>query len=135
LKATVATLCAVGFLPLLFFGFALLDFHSESWDPQNDSGTVQGYFFLAIAALVSILNAGVAFPLLARVLRRYKKLTLRNFLIVQAVWVVLGSFFAAFIVSWIIGSSSSKFSLMLIFICASSIFSLPFAILWFRISK
>lgn len=65
LRASLLTGVAAAALPSIFFVFAYVDFISPQWDAANDSGIVQGYFFLGVSSVLAVMFALVAFPAIA----------------------------------------------------------------------
>jgi hypothetical protein len=134
-RATAGTMLAVATLPTAFLVLAYMDYRSSNWDPQGDSGAVQGFMVIFLAAVMSIGYVAVAFPAAARRLHRLEKLRVASLVGLLAAWLIVASLVFATAASLLVGGLTLIFPLAVILYVAASMLSLPFAPLWLWLAK
>jgi len=135
LRATLITALAVATLPGGFLFFAFVDSLSPRWDPDGDSGAIQGFISIFLATLMAIGYTMVAFPTVAHRLDRRKKLRLGPFVVVLISWLLVTSFLVAIAMSWQLGALSLAVRLAFVLFATGTVFCLPFAPLWLYLAK
>lgn len=135
LRATLATVLAVAVLPVTFLVFAYLDYQSPNWDPDGDSGAVQGFMVIFLATLLVISYVATAFPAAARRLHRLQKLRAGPFVRVLAVWLIFASAILATAVSLLVGGLLLVVPLTFILFCLGAVLCLPFGPFWLWLAK
>lgn len=134
-KATALTVAAVAAIPVAFLVLAYLDYQSPNWDPEGDSGAVQGYMVMALATAMAVGYVAVAFPAVARRLQKTQELRARKFIAALAVWLLAASLIAATGASLLVGGMSLVAPLGALLFVMGSVLCLPFAPLWIRLAK
>ena len=134
-RATLFTVLAVAAIPVAFLAFAYIDYRSPSWDPEGDSGAVQGFMVIFLAAVLATTYTAVAFPAVARVLHRRQRLAIGPFLKALAIWLFAASLFAAIAASLMVGGLSLTLPLALILFSLASVLTLPFTPLWLWLAR
>jgi len=132
LRASLLTGAAVAVLPSIFFAFAYIDFISPEWDAANDSGVVQGYFFLGVSSVLAVLFAVVAFPAIALLLRR--KFSRTRFVGALIVLLALVSTGVGVMTASALGDFRMASVLASLFLALASLLTLPFAWLWINLA-
>lgn len=135
LRATLATVVGVAIVPITFLAFAYLDYQSPNWDPDGDSGAVQGFMIIFLAALLAISYAATAFPVAARRLHRLKKLRAVPFIRQLAAWLLLASALLAMAGSLLVGSLALMLPLTVILFFLVAALCLPFGLFWLWLAK
>ena len=133
-RATALTVVAVAILPAAFLGLGYEAMHSPDWDPNGDSGAVQGFLLFFVFAVIAVLYAGAAFPSAAALLNNQGRFSKPEFLRLLRIWLAVLSLFLALAV----GAASSLVMLVpigLLLYCVVTLLALPFAHLWFRLAK
>jgi hypothetical protein len=133
LRASLLTGLAVSALPGIFFIFAYLDFVSPQWDPANDSGVVQGYWFLGISSALAVIFALVAFPTAAFLLRN--KFSRWRFLGTLFVFLAVLSTGASLVTASSLDDLRLTYAFGPLFLVSASILTLPFAWLWVILAR
>lgn len=133
LRASLLTGLAVAALPGVFFLFAYLDFISPQWDPANDSGVVQGYFFLGISSVLAVIFALVAFPITAFLLR--EKFSRGRFLGALFVFLAVLSMGAGLATASVLDDLRLTYAFGAFFLVLASLLTLPFAWLWVILAR
>ena len=134
-RATVFTSLAVATLPTAFLVLAYMDYLSPNWDPVGDSGAVQGFMVIFLAAAMAVGYAATAFPAAARRLFRVQKLRVGTLLGLLAAWLIVASLVFATAASLLVGGLSLLVPLAVIFFVAASVLCLPFTPLWLWLAK
>lgn len=134
IRATVCTVVAVAIIPLVFVGLGYESMHSPDWDPNGDSGAVQGFVFISLACALAVFFACTAFPLAAARLKKQGRFVKSEFLKLLRIWLA--------IVSALLGLSLGAMGSLIMFIpisllcyCIVSLLALPFAHLWYKLAN
>ncbi|MCW5604031.1 MAG: hypothetical protein KIT18_05745 [Burkholderiales bacterium] len=140
-RATVLTALAVATVPAAFFAIALWEFHSPAWDPTDDSGAVQGFALLGVAAAVAVGGSATVFPLVGRFLLKAGSLTTIKFLTYSAACLVLIALAISVATVPLLGLSLERFATLVHILTVSAILvtvaaalALPFCWLWLRLA-
>jgi hypothetical protein len=133
LRASLITALVVGASPAAFFVLAYLDFTSSQWDSANDSGVVQGYFFLGVSSVLAVTFALVAFPVTAFLLRRSFS-SLRFLGALVGVLAALSGT-AALVIGSALGDHKLAFAFGPFLLVLAGILTLPFAWLWVKLAR
>jgi hypothetical protein len=132
LRASLLTSFAVAALPGVFFLVAYVDFVSPQWDSANDSGVVQGYFFLGVSSLLAVMFALVAFPATAFFLgRNFSKGRFVGALLVLLSVISGGVGLAT---ASALGDYKMGYVFAALFLAVASILAVPFAWLWIKLA-
>lgn len=134
-KATLLTALAAAMLPVGFLLLAYLDYRSPQWDPEGDSGAVQGFMIIALATSLSIAYVLVAFPVAARSLHKASQLRPGSFSKLLALWLGALSLVVAAAVSLQLGGLSLWLPLALILFVAAALLTMPFTPLWLWLAR
>lgn len=133
-RATALTVVAVAAIPGSFLWFSYEAMSSPDWDPNGDSGAIQGFLAFSIAAAIAILYAGAAFPSAALLLTWQGRFAKPEFLRVLRVWLAALSI----VVALAIGAISSLVMFVpvsLLLYCIVMVLAFPFAHLWYWLAK
>ncbi|WPB55379.1 hypothetical protein [Xylophilus sp. GOD-11R] len=136
LKATILTSLAICLMPLSLSASIYHEINSPNWDPNGDSGAIQGFAACFIAAVFGVLYAAIAFPVLASRLHRRHELRACAFISTLADWLFIASFIAATGICFYAGDGwilCVPIALGLFAIAAAV--CLPFAPLWMWLAK
>jgi hypothetical protein len=134
-KATLLTALAAALLPVGFLVLAYFEYKSPQWDPEGDSGAVQGFMVIALATTLSILYVLVAFPVAANTLRKASKLRGTSFGKLLAMWLGGISLVVAAAVSLQLGGLSLWLPLALVLFLISALLTMPFMPLWLWLAR
>jgi hypothetical protein len=134
-RATALTVIATTLIPLLLMYSAYEDYLSPDWDPNGDSGVVQGFFIFFIAAATAVLFSAIAFPAAASVLQRQGRFSQAHFFRLLRVWLAILSFIVALIGAWFSGSLLIVIPLSVLLFCIVTLLTFPFAHLWLWLAK
>lgn len=135
LKATAWTAVAVALIPAVLLTLAYIDFQSPQWDPKSDSGAVQGFMIIFLAAAVAVMYVVVAFPAAARILYKRGRLGPGAFSKLLAVWLAATSMVVGGAVSLLLGDLGGWIPLALIMFVMAAVLTMPFMYLWLRLSQ
>jgi hypothetical protein len=135
LRATLLTVAAVAVLPTSFLVLAYIDYRSPNWDPEGDSGAVQGYMLIFLVTILATSFTAVSFPAAANRLHRRQSLRPAQFFKVLSVWLGIASVLFAVVVSLLIGGLSFILSLSVLLFVLASVLVLPFSPLWLWLAK
>lgn len=133
LRASLLTALAVAALPGVFFLFAYRDFISPGWGAANDSGVVQGYFFLGVSSALAVVFALFAFPATAFLLR--KKFSRLRFVAALFVLLAVLSVAAGLAIAGALGDHRLAYAFGSLLLASASVLTLPFAMLWFTLAR
>jgi len=134
-RATLGTSVAIALLPGLLLWSGYTDYHSPGWDPNSDSGAVQGFVFFGIAAAMAFAFALVAFPAAAKFLHTRGRLLRFHFFKLLVAWLAALSVVLGLAVGGMLGSFVMFFPVSLMFFFIASLLVLPFAALWLRLAS
>ncbi|MCZ2498112.1 hypothetical protein GN316_15205 [Xylophilus sp. Kf1] len=134
IRATFFTLISISLLPLSFLAFAYHEYKSPNWDPNGDSGAIQGFVYILVATLIFVCYATVAFPAVACRLHRRQNLRARPFLAALAGWLFGISVIFAVAFSIYAESFFPFVPLTLILFSLGAVICLPFGFMWIRLA-
>lgn len=135
LRATLITALAIAALPTLFILVTYREYTSPAWDPNGDSGAVQGLVFFFVAAAISIVFSSVAFPSAATSLHRQGRFSKPQFFKLLRVWLAILCVVVGLGVAGASGSLFMAIPVSLFLFCIVALLAFPFAHLWLRFAK
>lgn len=135
LRASTLTACFALALPVTFLVLAYLDFASPSWNPQEDSGAIQGYMFIGLVTALIAGFVSAVFPAVGAHLHRKGKLNITSLVKVLAIVLACASFALALAASLASDGLGDVLLLAVLVFSMSAPFLLPLAPLWLWLAQ
>jgi hypothetical protein len=135
LRATLVTVVPVAVVPALFVIAAYREYTSSGWDPNGDSGAVQGFAFCFVPAAIAIVFSAVSFPIAAASLQRQGRFSKPQFFKLLRVWLAGLSVLVGLTVAGASGSLFMAIPVSLFVFCIVALLAFPFAHLWLNLAR
>jgi hypothetical protein len=130
LRATLLTVAVVSILPVVLLAAGLHAYHSPDWDPQGDSGAVQGLALFGFIAAAAIAFTASVFPAAGAVIWKQGRFRTSDFYKILSAWLAALALVGGLAISLLSGSLLMAFPLILLIFFLVALFSFPFAKLW-----